>query len=153
MRRRSGFTLVELLIVVATLAVLAGIILPQFGESVADARRSAALADVHMLTTAIEFYKMHHDGLAPDDLRNNTLTQLTKRTNYDGTLGAGPEFLLGPYCVAGIPVNPFNDSDVVSLAATVPPTQAELEAAVGWLYDPETGQIWAGESSNSLLGL
>ena len=151
MRRRSGFTLVELLIVVATLAVLAGIIIPQFGSSVADARRSAALADVHQLTTAIEYYKMQHDGLAPDDLTGNTLAQLTERTDYDGNIGTGGAFPLGPYLASGIPPNPFNDSREVTLAPAVPPSQQELEGAVGWLYDPESGQIWAGESRNNSL--
>lgn len=153
MRRRAGFTIVELLIVVATLAVLAGIIVPQFGSSVSDARKSAALADLHHLTTAIEFYKMHHDGLPPDDLTGNTLSQLTGNTDYDGNVGKGPAFPLGPYLAESIPVNPFNDSPVVSLVKTVPPTEGELAAAVGWLYDPDSGQVWAGESrANSLFG-
>jgi hypothetical protein len=30
----------------------------------------------------------------------------------------------------------------ITLAPSVPPLQAELEAAVGWLYDPGTGEIW-----------
>ena len=153
MRRRSGFTLVELLIVVATLAVLAGIVIPQFGESVADARKSAALADLHQLTTAIEFYKMHHDGLPPDELQGSTLSQLSGRTDYGGNVGTGAAFPLGPYLVGGIPPNPFNDSDAVTLAASVPPSASELQVAVGWLYDPDSGQLWAGESrANSLLG-
>lgn len=153
MRRRAGFTIVELLIVVATLAVLAGIVLPQFGSSVSDARRSATLADLHHLTTAIEFYKMHHNGVAPDDLTGNTLSQLTGRTDYDGNVGSGPAFPLGPYLADGIPTNPFNDSTLVTLSKTVPPTESELEGAVGWLYDPNSGQVWAGESrANGLLG-
>lgn len=153
MRRRSGFTLVELLIVVATLAVLAGVVIPQFGSSVSDARRSAALADVHQLTTSIEFYKMHHDGLAPDDLQGNTLSQLTSNTDYNGNVGKGTAFPLGPYLASGIPVNPFNDSSIVTLSKTVPPSDGELESAVGWLYDPDSGQIWAGESRANGFGL
>lgn len=151
--RRRGFTIIELLIVVATLAVLAGIVIPQFGSSVTDARRSAALADLHQLTTAIEFYKMHHDGLAPDLLTGNALPQLTGKTDYDGNLGQGPAFPLGPYLTSSIPVNPFNDSAAVTQAQSVPPSASERQSAVGWLYDPDSGQIWAGESGASgLLG-
>lgn len=143
-KRRPGFTLIELLIVIATLAVLAGVIIPEFDNSVWDTRRSAVLADLHMLTTAIERYKMHHDGVAPDDLSDQTLQQLSNSTDWDGNIGSGSEYPFGPYLINGIPENPLNGSRVVFQAPTIPPQN--LENYPGWLYDPETGQIWAGQS-------
>ena len=45
-RRQSGFTLVELLIVAIILAILAAIVIPQFTETTTDARQSAVRAEL-----------------------------------------------------------------------------------------------------------
>jgi prepilin-type N-terminal cleavage/methylation domain-containing protein len=146
---RAGFTLVELLIVIVGLAIIAGMVVPQFGQSLEDAKRSALLNDLHELHTAIERYRIQHDGDPPDDLAGNTLSQLTEATNLYGDTGRGTGFSLGPYIGTGIPKNPLNGSAKVIRAPSVPP--ANPETYEGWLYDPDSGQIWAGEAKGSFL--
>src|SRR5690606_30462230 len=46
---RSGFTLVELLIVVVILAILAAAVIPTFTDSTTDARASTALTNLNVL--------------------------------------------------------------------------------------------------------
>jgi prepilin-type N-terminal cleavage/methylation domain-containing protein len=140
---RHGFTLVELLIVIVAMAILAGIVIPQVGQSVEDANQSAMLTDLHQLTMAIERYKIDHDGLPPDDLTGSTLPQLINKTDVDGNIGSGPNYPYGPYLVEDIPDNPLNRSRTVQECLTVPP--ADLGNQTGWLYHPPSGQIWAGE--------
>ena len=74
-RHRTGFTLIEVLIVVVIMAVLAATVIPQFTNSTNDARISTAEYNLRALRGLIEFYKMHRQGIAPSGANN--LEQLT----------------------------------------------------------------------------
>ncbi len=140
---RRGYTLIEMLIVIAAMLIIAGLVIPQFQDAVRDAKKSATLANLQGLTGAIERYKLHHEGFPPDIMTSNTLIQLTSNTDYYGDVGTGAEFSYGPYILAGIPVNPLNGDGNIYETQTVPP--ADLKQQTGWIYDPVTGHIWAGE--------
>ncbi len=146
--RRShlrGFTLVEMLIVIAALSVIAGLVVPQVEGALVEAQQSAMLQDLHGLTAAIERFRLEHTS-EPPVLEDNSLPQLLSMTDGYGNVGTGPEYTFGPYLRDGIPENPLNGSNKVFYSATSPP--ANLEQKVGWIYHTETGQIWGGTSRN-----
>src|SRR5258706_7165682 len=63
--RKTGFTLVEILIVVIILGILPAIVIPQFTNASQDARERALLSQLQTLRSQIELYKLQHfDKLA-----------------------------------------------------------------------------------------
>jgi len=62
-----GFTLVELLIVVAIIMTLAAMAIPSVVQSIESARVAKAIADIHTLETDIMLYEVT-DGKLPDTL-------------------------------------------------------------------------------------
>jgi prepilin-type N-terminal cleavage/methylation domain-containing protein len=144
MDRRSpsaGFTLIEVLIVVALIAVLAATLIPQFSSSALDAKESSLKYDLKSLRTQIDMYKLDHGGQAPS-ITGGTLPQLNAATNAAGGIGtAGPSFPYGPYMMNAFPPNPITGIGTVTAMTGYPPT-AETGNG-GWQYDPNTGHIAA----------
>jgi len=58
---RRGFTLLELMIVVIIIAVLASMVAPRFFRSKQRAMRARAQADIKILETALERFKLDMD--------------------------------------------------------------------------------------------
>ncbi|HEX4008336.1 MAG TPA: type II secretion system protein [Acidobacteriaceae bacterium] len=66
-RRESGFTLVELMIVMLIIGVLAAVAVPTFIQSIRNAREAALKEDLHVMRDAIDSYTMDKNK-APQSL-------------------------------------------------------------------------------------
>jgi general secretion pathway protein G len=55
---RSGFTLVELLLVLVILGVLAAIVVPKFANRTDDAKKQAARTQIEAFTTALDIFEV-----------------------------------------------------------------------------------------------
>ena len=62
---KKGFTLVEIMIVVAIIAILAAVAIPNFIRYRNDSRTAACIANMKQLQTAAESYLTKHPGAAP----------------------------------------------------------------------------------------
>jgi len=62
---RQGFTLVELLTVLAVIAVLAALLLPVFAKAREAARRSACISNLHQMGYAWTLYIQDYDERTP----------------------------------------------------------------------------------------
>ncbi|MGC9372623.1 MAG: type II secretion system protein [Thermovirgaceae bacterium] len=65
-RKRKGFTLVELLIVIVIIGILAGSMLLVFGTAKERARASRIISDMRNLKTAAVMYYHEHKTFPPD---------------------------------------------------------------------------------------
>jgi general secretion pathway protein G len=140
--RKTGFTLVEILIVVIILGILAAIVIPQFTEASNDARESSLVSNLQTLRSQFELYKVQHldvypwdDGSGALDLNNGAIiARLIGRTDTDGTLNAAGD--LGPY-MQEVPQNPFMSNATAQFGAAA-------GAGDDWVVDIAVGAITDG---------
>ena len=144
-KKRSGFTLIELMIVVVILAVLAATIIPQFSSSAEDAKLSTLAFNLNTLRGQIQLYKLDHNGTLPT-VASDDLPQLYQNTNAAGAIGTGASYPFGPYIMNAIPENPLNNSNFVTSSGTWPPAAATSDG--GWFYNPATGQVAPNEAGH-----
>ena len=138
-RKSGGFTLVEILIVAIILAILAAVVIPQFGESAQDTKISVVKASLHTVRSQLELYRLQHNTTYP--LLATWSDQMTKKTDADGTVNASG--LYGPYLL-DMPVNPMDDSSAID---------GTQDGDGGWAYDQSTGVFQADDGSASTSGL
>ena len=133
-RKTSGFTLVEILIVVVILGILAAIVIPQFTNASESAKLSSLTSQLQTIRSQLELAQIQHQGTYPT--LNATWTAMTTQTEPDAaytavTTASGNE--VGPY-LQQAPINPFESSATTAAAAA---------AGVGWTYSSSTGVIKA----------
>jgi len=142
--RKSGFTLVEILIVVIILGILAAIVIPQFTNASQDARRSSLQSTVQTLRSQISLYKLQHHDNTPSTVQATFWNQLTEYTDDSGATNATKDatHIYGPY-VQSIPSNGMvatANEFVLTATAGTPATDAGASA---YFYDSTSGKVWA----------
>jgi len=153
-RSKSGFTLVEILIVVVILGILAAIVIPQFSEASSEARVSSVKSNLQMVRSQIELYKIQHGDDLPIDINDGTAQQLidalTNKTLLDGTVDANGTY--GPY-MQKFPVNAVNDKGGLAAGILIvddTPDAAYNSADHGWIYDKSTGEFFAVDGTDDM---
>jgi general secretion pathway protein G len=147
MRAKTGFTLVEILIVVVILGILAAIVIPQFSEASTEAKESRLVSDLQTVRSQIELYKIQHNDNLPGQGTNSVsfVADMTTYTLVDGTPAPlqepGQDGVYGPY-LQKIPTNPWNDSDVVTEGIANP----AVGTNTGWFFNTVTGHFQADDT-------
>lgn len=136
MKRRSAFTLVELVVVILILGILAGVAAPKLLKTSGEATDNGLRQTLSIVRNAIEIYAAKNAGAYPPctgtgaDFRN-----------------AMVEYIRGDFPVCPLAVN--NDSDVT------PSTDDPLAAddSSGWMYNASTGEFICNSTETSNDGV
>jgi len=83
MRKQEGFTLIELMIVVAIIAIIAAIAIPSLLNARKAGNEASAISSLRTLTTVNEQYRTRFQTFA------GSLANLSATNYIDGVLGAG----------------------------------------------------------------
>lgn len=86
-RAQSGFTLIELMIVVAIIGILAAIAIPAYQDYVARSHSASGLATINPIKTAVEDLLLV--GTLPSSI-NTASVNVSAGANALGTIAVGP---------------------------------------------------------------
>lgn len=100
-RRRGGFTLMEVLLVLAILVILGSLVAMSFSNVLGDSDRKAAQSQVGLFEPAIKMYFLHLKQYPP------TGSGLEALRNPPGDL-PNPAKWVGPYLEKPIPLDPWD---------------------------------------------
>lgn len=116
---KKGFTLIELMIVVAIIGILAAIAIPRFADMLEKAREGAMKGNLAALRSAVTIYYSEKEGTWPDDLT-------TGFTSYLYPIPAAKATKLG-------------NTSAVTLVGDIPSA-----AGTGWAYVTDTTSVYMG---------
>jgi len=140
-KAKSGFTLVEILVVVVILGILAAIVIPQFTPAATEAKTSRICSDLQVMRLAIELYEVQHNDDLPGSTAGVSFQQaMTQKTNTDGTLNPAGRY--GPY-LQKAPTNPFNELDTIEIDGVIG------GGTHGWHFNSTTGQFNADTDAHT----
>jgi len=100
MCKRHAFTLIELLIVVAIIAILAAIAVPNFLEAQVRSKVTRCKADMRAMQTAMEMYRLDNGDYIPDNF-----------SGQQNDVGSYQKLSTPVAYIATVPISPFIETE------------------------------------------
>jgi prepilin-type N-terminal cleavage/methylation domain-containing protein len=143
--RPTGFTLVEILIVVIILGILASIIIGLFGNTSKDAANTSLKDNLRGIRNAIQVYLAQH---ATYPSLGSFESQMTQYTDAAGATSATKTatHVFGPYILAMPPLPVGTDKGKNGV------TTLTYASGFGWGYDATTGTFRANCADSEVDG-
>ncbi|MGP1345974.1 MAG: type II secretion system protein [Phycisphaerales bacterium] len=144
-RRNSGFTLVEILIVVVILGILAAIVIPQFTNASSEAIKGSISSQLRTINSQVELFRVRSNGTFPD--------LGPTAADEDGNNNDGWGILVSEAYLKEAPVNGYTASPVVAVGTLADAMGEDNTSANGWYWDADESEVFASayDPDNDLL--
>ena len=131
-KSKKGFTLIELMIVVAIIGILSAIAVPRFAQMLEKSREGATKGNLMSIRSAVSIYYAEREGTWPGNLTSSFTSYL--------------------YPIPAAKASPLGNSIVVVLANDPP-----AAVGTGWSYitdgvDPYAGNVFANSTATDSKG-
>lgn len=136
-KKRTGFTLIEIMVVLVIMGVMAALVVPRIIGRTDDARKAAAKTDISSIVQALKLYKL-------DNMRYPTTQQGLDALVNKTTLAPIPkDFKQGGY-LEKLPADPWGNP----YQYQNPGQHGEIDV---YSFGPD-GQTSAGSNSDQVIG-
>ena len=116
---RAGFTLIELIVVIAVIATLAAVVAPAVFRNVGDAKVSAGKSQLEVFALALNAYRLDNDNFP-------TSEQGLAALRAAPTAGDPPRNWRGPYLSKIVPLDPWSRPYIYLSPGTTNPESYDL---------------------------
>jgi MSHA pilin protein MshA len=132
-RNQTGFTLIELVIIIVILGILAAVAIPKYQDISSEAKEAAARSALGGLRSGIAIW-----------YANQAVTTGTATWPPIDSLRTA-----GVVMEQAIPANPFQSSESAADSIVTGVTKGTtVGTRGGWAYDASSGEIWPNTSSS-----
>jgi len=132
--KAKGFTLIELMIVVAIIGILAAIAIPRFAQMLEKSREGATKGNLGSIKSAASIYYGDTQGSWPSTLQAYSAYAFSKYLDSISTVKVTGQFVAGSTSPAGNLVTMTTQSSVPTTSGT------------GWLYDSNFGSVYVNST-------
>jgi general secretion pathway protein G len=116
---RAGFTLIEILVVIAVIAMLAALVAPNVFRHVGTAKDATAQSQIALLGSALDAYRL-------DNGRYPTTDQGLEALQVEPTIPPLPSNWRGPYLRKDVPLDPWGNPYIYLFPGEVSPNGYDL---------------------------
>ena len=131
---KKGFTLIELMIVVAIIGILAAIAIPRFAQMLEKSREGATKGNLGSLKSAASIYYGDVQGVWPTTLNSQSVYSFSKYLDNIYPVKVTGAFVAGVSSPSGTLVN--------VVAQSIAPTSESS----GWMYDSTGGAVYVNST-------
>ncbi len=132
--KAKGFTLIELMIVVAIIGILAAIAIPRFAQMLEKSREGSTKGNLGSLKSAASIYYGDQQGIWPTTLQSFSVYAFSRYLDNISPVKVTGAFVASATSPAGALVKMTTMSSVPNSSAT------------GWLYDSNFGSVYVNST-------
>jgi len=139
--KEKGFTLIELMIVVAIIGILAAIAIPRFAQMLEKSKEGATKGNIGAMKSAAEIYYGNWQGVWPTTLWSTSAFTFSQNLDNVPLVKVTGAFVPGS-------TNPSGNIVTYAVQNGVPTTDSS-----GWMYDSTGGYVFVNSTTQDSQGM